>query len=203
MKISATILAAGQSRRMENDNKLLLPIEGVPIIQHVCKTVLTANLNPVIVITGYENENVSQAIPKEVDNIVYNPDWDSGMASSIYEGISSLPENVDGNMIVLGDMPMISTDTLQLLMGQFIKQKGRLIIYPIYEDRQANPVIFPKKYFSEILSLTGDRGCKKVLKQYPENVIGIPIQSQEVVLDCDTKDDYFYLLAKKSDYVQA
>ena len=203
MKISATILAAGQSLRMDNDNKLLLPIEGVAIIQHVCKTVLSANINQVIVVTGYENEIVSQAIPKEVDNIVYNSDWNSGMSSSIYKGISSLPENVDGNMIVLGDMPMISTDTLQLLIDQFIKQKGRLIIYPIYEDRQANPVIFPKKYFSEILSLTGDRGCKKVLKQYPENVIGIPIQSQEVVLDCDTKDDYFNLLAIKSDYVQA
>ena len=203
MKISATILAAGQSLRMDNDNKLLLPIEGVAIIQHVCKTVLSANINPVIVVTGYENEIVSHAIPKEVDNIVYNSDWNSGMSSSIYKGISSLPENVDGNMIVLGDMPMISTDTLQLLIDQFIKQKGRLIIYPIYEDRQANPVIFPKKYFSEILSLTGDRGCKKILKQYAENVIGIPIQSQEVVLDCDTKDDYFNLLAIKSDYVQA
>ena len=203
MKISATILAAGQSLRMDNDNKLLLPIEGVAIIQHVCKTVLSANINPVIVVTGYENEIVSQAIPKEVDNIVYNSDWNSGMSSSIYKGISSLPENVDGNMIVLGDMPMISTDTLQLLIDQFIKQKGRLIIYPIYEGRQANPVIFPKKYFSEILSLTGDRGCKKILKQYAENVIGIPIQSQEVVLDCDTKDDYFNLLAIKSDYVQA
>jgi molybdenum cofactor cytidylyltransferase len=188
---------------MDNDNKLLLPIEGVAIIQHVCKTVLSANINPVIVVTGYENEIVSQAIPKEVDNIVYNSDWNSGMSSSIYKGISSLPENVDGNMIVLGDMPMISTDTLQLLIDQFIKQKGRLIIYPIYEDRQANPVIFPKKYFSEILSSTGDRGCKKVLKQYPEDAIGIPIQSQEVVLDCDTKDDYFNLLAIKSDYVQA
>ncbi len=203
MKISATILAAGQSLRMDNDNKLLLPIEGVAIIQYVCKTVLSANINPVIVVTGYENEIVSQAIPKEVDNIVYNSDWNSGISSSIYKGISSLPENVDGNMIVLGDMPMISTDTLQLLIDQFIKQKGRLIIYPIYEDRQANPVIFPKKYFSEILSSSGDHGCKKVLKQYPEDAIGIPIQSQEVVLDCDTKDDYFNLLAKKSDYVQA
>ena len=105
-------------------------------------------------------------------------------------------------MIVLGDMPMISKDTLQLLIEQFINEKGRRIIYPIYENRQANPVIFPQKYFSEILSSTGDRGCKKVLKQYPDDAIGVPIQSQEVVLDCDTKDDYFHLLAKKSDYVE-
>ena len=160
------------------------------------------NINPVIVITGYENEIVSQAIPKEVDNIVYNSDWNSGMASSIYKGISSLPENVDGNMIVLGDMPMISKDTLQLLIEQFINEKGRRIIYPIYENRQANPVIFPQKYFSEILSSTGDRGCKKVLKQYPDDANGVPNQSQEVGLDCDTKDDYFHLLAKKSDYVE-
>ena len=99
MMISATILAAGQSLRMDNDNKLLLPIEGVAIIEHVCKTVLSVNINPVIVITGYENEIVSQAIPKEVDNIVYNSDWNSGMASSIYKGIFSLPENLFCNIL--------------------------------------------------------------------------------------------------------
>ena len=200
MKVSATILAAGESSRMENGNKLLLPINEIPMISHVCNTVLTAGLDPVVVVTGFESDLVTQAIPTAINDIIYNSHWQSGMASSIYEGLSALPQNVDGNMIVLGDMPMISKDTLTLLIDEFIMLNGQHIIYPIYEERQANPVIFPKKYFQEILSSTGDRGCKKVLKQYPDDVVGVSIGSPEVVFDCDSEDNYFRLLEEMQEF---
>ncbi len=200
MKISATILAAGQSSRMEDDNKLLLPINEAPMISHVCKTVLAAGLDPVVVVTGFESDLVTQAIPTVINEIIYNSYWRSGMASSIYEGLSALPQNVAGNMIVLGDMPMLSKNTLDLLIDEFIVQQGDHIIYPIYEERQANPVIFPKKYFQEILSTTGDHGCKKVLKQYPDNAVGVLIGLPEVVFDCDNEDDYFRLLEEMQEF---
>jgi len=200
MKISATILAAGQSSRMEDDNKLLLPINETPMISHVCKTVLDAGLDPVVVVTGFESDLVTQAIPTGVNEIIFNSHWQSGMASSIYKGMSILPQNVDGNMIVLGDMPMISKDTLILLMDEFIAQRGKHIIYPVYMERQANPVIFPKKYFQEILASTGDRGCKRVLKQYPDDAVGVSIDSQDVVLDCDNEIDYFRLLEEMQEF---
>jgi|TARA_Y100001949_G_scaffold156516_1_gene145453 molybdenum cofactor cytidylyltransferase len=200
VKVSAIILAAGQSSRMENGNKLLLPINEIPMISHVCNTVLTAGLDPVVVVTGFESDLVTQAIPTAINDIIYNSHWQSGMASSIYEGLSALPQNVDGNMIVLGDMPMISKDTLTLLIDEFIMLNGQHIIYPIYEERQANPVIFPKKYFQEILSSTGDRGCKKVLKQYPDDVVGVSIGSPEVVFDCDSEDNYFRLLEEMQEF---
>jgi len=200
VKVSATILAAGQSSRMENGNKLLLPINEIPIISHVCNTVSTAELDPVVVVTGFESDLVTQVIPTEINDIIYNSHWQSGMASSIYEGLSALPKNVDGNMIVLGDMPMISKDTLTLLIDKFIMHNGQHIIYPIYEERQANPVIFPKKYFQEILSSTGDRGYKKVLKKYPDDVVGVSIGSPEVVFDCDSEDNYFRLLEEMQEF---
>ena len=185
---------------MENGNKLLLPINEIPMISHVCNTVLTAGLDPVVVVTGFESDLVTQAIPTAINDIIYNSHWQSGMASSIYEGLSALPQNVDGNMIVLGDMPMISKDTLTLLIDEFIMHNGQHIIYPIYEERQANPVIFPKKYFQEILSSTGDRGCKKVLKQYPDDAVGVSIGLPEVVFDCDSEDNYFRLLEEMQEF---
>ena len=200
MKVSATILAAGQSSRMENGNKLLLPINGIPMISHVCNTVLKAALDPVVVVTGCDNELVTQAIPTAINEIIYNSHWQSGMASSIYSGISALPKNIDGNMIILGDMPMLSKNTLGLLIDEFSVQQGNHIIYPIYEDRQANPVIFPKKYFQEILSTTGDLGCKKVLKRYPDDAVGVSIGLLEVVFDCDNEDDYFRLLEEIQEF---
>ncbi len=200
MKVSATILAAGQSSRMKNRNKLLLPINEVPIISHVCNTVLSAALDPVVVVTGCDNELVTHAIPTAINEIIYNSQWRSGMASSIYSGLSALPKDIDGNMIVLGDMPMLSKNTLDLLIEEFNVQQGNHIIYPIYRKRQANPVIFPKKYFQEILTTTGDRGCKKVLKQYPDDAIGVSIDLPEVVSDCDNEDDYFRLLEEIQEF---
>tara|TARA_Y100000758_G_scaffold10530_1_gene8005 strand:- start:987 stop:1574 length:588 start_codon:yes stop_codon:yes gene_type:complete len=195
MIISATILAAGGSSRMEDENKLLLPFQESLVINQVCNTILNSGLKPVIVVTGFEHKKIEKALPKSIDQIIHNPEWEDGMAGSIYAGMSILPDTVDGNMIVLGDMPLLTTHTLKQLIEQFCVHEGKQIIYPVYSGQQANPVIFPRKYFSEILSSTGDRGCKKVLKQYPDDATGISIDSEEVILDCDTKDDYFRIIS--------
>ncbi|MCS5653474.1 MAG: nucleotidyltransferase family protein [Candidatus Marinimicrobia bacterium] len=196
MIISATILAAGGSSRMGDENKLLLPFNGDLVINRICHTVLNSGLKPVIVVTGFQHKAVEKALPELIDQIAYNPNWEQGMAGSIYTGMSLLPDTVDGNMIVLGDMPLLTTHTLKQLIEQFCVHEGKQIIYPVYSGQQANPVIFPRKYFSEILSSTGDRGCKKVLKQYPDDATGISIDSEEVILDCDTKDDYFRIISQ-------
>ena len=196
MIISATILAAGGSSRMGDENKLLLPFNGGMVISQICHTVLNSGLKPVIVVTGFQHRAVEKVLPGSVDQITYNRHWESGMASSIYAGLSALPGNVDGNMIVLGDMPLIKERTLKQLIDQFHDYEGKRIVYPIFSDQQANPVIFPKKYFDEILLSKGDRGCKKILKQYPDDAVGISIDSDEVILDCDTKDDYFRIVSK-------
>ena len=148
MIISATILAAGGSSRMGDENKLLLPFNGGMVISQICHTVLNSGLKPVIVVTGFQHRAVEKVLPGSVDQITYNRHWESGMASSIYAGLSALPGNVDGNMIVLGDMPLIKDRTLKQLIDQFRDYEGKRIVYPIFSDQQANPVIFPKKYFS-------------------------------------------------------
>ena len=194
MIISATILAAGGSSRMENENKLLLPFQESLVINQVCNTILNSGLKPVIVVTVFEHKKIEKALPKSIDQIIHNPEWEDGMAGSIYAGMSILPDTVDGNMIVLGDMPLLTTHTLNRLIEQFCVHEGKQIIYPVYSGQQANPVIFPRKYFSEILSSTEDRGCKKVLIQYPDDAVEVLIDSDEVILDCDTKDDYFRMI---------
>ena len=202
MKISATILAAGSSRRMGKTNKLLLLVNNKPIIQLVCSTVLETKLSPIIVVTGYEHHKIKNVIPSEINNIIFNKDWKRGMMSSIYEGMSILDESVDGNIIILGDMPLITKNTLNILIREFKKYEGQRIVYPSYKSRQANPVIFPKKYFSDILKSTGDMGGKKILKKYSKETISINIDSDEVILDCDTRDDYLLAQMKKTNHVQ-
>jgi len=202
MKISVTILAAGGSQRMGDLNKLLLLIDDKPMIYSVCKMVLDAKINQVVLVTGYQNNEVENSIPKGIDTIVYNKNWESGMMSSIYAGMSKLEKDIDGNMIVLGDMPLISTMTINKIIIEFNNHNGNQIVYPTYENKQANPVVFPRKYFPEILNLKGDRGCKKLLKKYPGDAVGIPINTDDVVIDCDTRDDYFMVEKKLLNNVQ-
>ena len=200
MNISATILAAGSSQRM-GDNKLLLPFQDNTLINVVCKTIIDSYLKPVFVVTGFENKKVVESLPKSIDKIVYNEDWSRGMATSINKAISSLPNNIDGNMIVLGDMPLITVKTINKLHQVFLNNNGNKIIYADYLGKQANPVIFPRKFFDEILHLNGDKGCKKIIYKNRKSSIGVPIDSSEVIFDCDTKDDYSDLVSMKIDNV--
>ena len=200
MNISATILAAGSSQRM-GDNKLLLPFQDDTLINIVCKTIIDSYLKPVFVVTGFENKKVLESLPKSIDKIVYNEDWSRGMATSINKAISSLPNDIDGNMIVLGDMPLVTVKTINKLHQVFLNNNGNKIIYADYLGKQANPVIFPRKFFDEILHLNGDKGCKKIIYKNRKSSIGVPIDSSEVIFDCDTKDDYSDLVSMKIDNV--
>ena len=181
---------------MKGENKLLFPINGIPMIDRICKSVEAADFNPVFVVTGFEKKSVRFALKDRNVEFIHNRDWQSGMSTSIKKGISSLPREVSGSLIVLGDMPFISTLTLLRLKSVFEENKGKKIIYPTYHNHQANPVLFPKRYFVEILSITGDRGCKSILECHKKESITFPVTSDEVVLDCDTKEDYLRLLKK-------
>ena len=198
MNISATILAAGSSERMEEANKLLLPYRSEALIKIVSKMLIDSLLDPIFIVTGYEHDKVVKLLPKSLDNIIYNKDWRKGMSRSIYKAISSLPANIDGNMIVLGDMPLITVKTLNELKSVFLSNNGEKIIYAEYFGKQANPVIFPKKYFKEMLLLKGDNGCKDIISQNRKNTLGVSVNSSEVIFDCDTKGDYSDLVSKIS-----
>lgn len=198
MNISATILAAGSSERMEEANKLLLPYRSEALIKIVSKMLIDSLLDPIFIVTGYEHDKVVKLLPKSLDNIIYNKDWRKGMSRSIYRAISSLPRHIDGNMIVLGDMPLITVKTLNELKSVFLSNNGEKIIYAEYFGKQANPVIFPKKYFKEMLLLKGDNGCKDIISQNRKNTLGVSVDSSEVIFDCDTKGDYSDLVSKIS-----
>jgi len=186
-------MAAGQSTRMDNTNKLLLIIDGNPMVKRVCESVLATGFDPVVVVTGFEQDKVEVTLNDLELQFVHNSNWSDGMATSIYSGMTALPDSTDGNLIVLGDMPFVSVETLKNLKECFISYQGQHIIYPQHGDQQANPVLFPHKYFDDILSSTGDRGCKRVLNKYSHDVVAVSINSNEVILDCDTDEDYLYM----------
>mgnify|MGYP001352218130 FL=1 len=120
------------------------------------------------------------------------------MASSIYAGLSCMPNSINGCMIILGDMPLIRVETINLLLSEFKNHLCKKIVFPVFRNNQANPVIFPKLFFPDILASNGDNGAKRILMKFADKSVGIPIESDEVILDCDTEDDYFLINTKIS-----
>jgi molybdenum cofactor cytidylyltransferase len=190
MRIAAIIPAAGESARFAGVNKLLLPIGGVPMIRLVASTVLEAELEPVFVIANPDVQEMTEALDGLPVNIIINPDPTAGMASSLVTGIHALPNNIDGLLIMLADMPLLQSSTLLALAARFKESDAAKIVYPTNAGQQGNPVIFPKRYFRKIEALKGDRGAKALLKDYASNCIPVPVDSDSILIDIDTDADY-------------
>jgi molybdenum cofactor cytidylyltransferase len=114
MKISGIILAAGSSSRMPNQNKLLAKINGKTILESVLDTALMVDLSQVIVVLGSNAEQLSELLIDYPVTLVINDEWEKGMSSSIKTGVEKLEDEINGTMIILGDMPGVRANNLQL-----------------------------------------------------------------------------------------
>lgn len=187
MKLSSIILAAGNSSRFINSNKLLFQINGFTMIELVVKTILKANFKPIYAITGFEKNKIYKNLSKFDINCIYNKNWSEGLSTSIQLGILKIEEHFDGTLIALGDMPLISTTTLEKMKKEFLYNNGNFIICPEYKNQIGNPIIIPKKYFHFANDLQGDNGFKKIINKNPNFIKTIKINSNEIFQDFDTR----------------
>jgi len=186
--ISAILLAAGQSKRMNGENKLTKEIKGTPLIKHSVQNILASSIDELIIVLGYQNE----IIEKLIDNnkkikFIFNENYKSGMASSIKTGLSNLSKNTDAFFICLGDMPMISSS----IYNQLIQSKNQKdILVPIYKNRQGNPVLFNKSMKERIMNIAGDAGAKKILGQNKDKILNVEINDQCIIKGFNTQKDF-------------
>ncbi|MDF1747645.1 MAG: molybdopterin-binding/glycosyltransferase family 2 protein [Alphaproteobacteria bacterium] len=186
--IIGLMLAAGQSRRMGKANKLLENLDGKPMLRHSLEILLAAQIDGVTVVTGHEAERVRQAISDLPVSFTDSPDYASGLAETVKRGIAALPESADGVLICLGDMPRVKTETLNRLIAAFDPTEGRTICVPVHLGKRGNPVLFGRRFFAEIMDLSGDTGAKSLIGAYEEQVAEIVVDDPGVLLDLDTPD---------------
>lgn len=185
-RISAIVLAAGSSRRMGADNKLLLTFNDKTMVSHVIDQLLSSAIDDIIVVTGNDADKVKASITQNV-RFIDNPDYDQGLSTSVKAGIDALANHCDGVMICLGDMPYIMAKDYNKLLSAF--QKGK-IITPTTQGKIGNPLIFSQKYFADFNSLNGDKGARNLLKKYPDDVIEVDLDNEAIFNDIDTPEDY-------------
>ncbi len=187
-RVAAVVLAAGSSSRM-GANKLLAEVDGKPLVARAAEAALAADLEPVVVVTGWQADEVEEALPTCDVTAVRNPDFAEGMATSMACGLAALPEDVDAALFMLADMPRVDATHLRRLIAAFDPDEARAICVPVYRGRLGNPVLFGRAYFPELMALTGDAGAKPLLTEHAEQVFEVVMEDDAVLKDIDTPAD--------------
>jgi len=187
----AIILAAGSSSRLGKPKQNLV-FNGQTLLQRAIEAALSSVCRPVIVVLGSNVESIRPSIESYPIQIVYNPDWNAGMASSIRAGLMRFQEvqpAADSVILMLCDQPFVDA----ALLAQLVQSKSKNgIAACAYSDTIGPPVLFDKYYFNELLSLKGQEGAKKLLMKYSNAVTSVPFLLGYI--DIDTVDDFEKLL---------
>jgi molybdenum cofactor cytidylyltransferase len=194
-RVAAIVLAAGRSSRLAPANKLLELIDGAPIVRRVAGIALASGAGPVIVVTGFDAARVANAVHNLKVTIVHNATFEEGLSSSLRAGLSALPSDSDGTLILLGDMPATESSDLEALMAAFAAKDRQAICVPVRHGRRGNPVLWGAAYFAEMMSLSGDVGAKPLMARHAEHVTEVAAGSDGIFADVDTPSDLARLTA--------
>jgi len=186
-RIAALLLAAGQSSRM-GSNKLLAEIDGRPMVARVAQRLLSSHARPIVAVVGNQADQVDAALGKLPVERVRNPAFAEGLSSSLKAGLAALPEDIDGVIVCLGDMPLVAGRDLDRLIAAFNPLEGRAIIVPTRRGKRGNPVLWAKRFIPEMAELAGDVGAKHLIGEHAELVCEVEMDSDGVLVDIDTPD---------------
>jgi len=184
---AAIILAAGSSSRLGRPKQNVI-FRGKTLLQHAVETALTARFKPVVVVLGANERLIKPTLISYPVTLLKNDNWESGMASSIVAGIDHVKDipGVDACVLLLSDQPLISTSLL-INISEKHMSSAKGIIASGYNDTEGPPALFEKKYFHDLLTLTGNEGAKKLFAAYADDTSSVPFADGHI--DIDTAED--------------
>jgi molybdenum cofactor cytidylyltransferase len=188
-QVAALVLAAGRSSRMAPLNKLLVvDRDGRPMLARVVDNVLASQARPVVVVTGHDREQVEAALAGKPVTLVPAADYAEGLSASLKAGLAALPPEVEGFVICLGDMPLVSGAGIDRLLGAFDPEEGRAVVMPTFQGQHGNPVLWSREFLPEMMALTGDQGARRLLRRHAERVSEVEMPDDAVLRDFDTPE---------------
>ena len=188
--ISAILLAAGQSKRMNGDNKLIKKYNKKYLINHIIGTLIKSKVDKIIVVLGFQSSKVRKiTIKNKKINFVYNKNYKSGMASSIKTGLKRVSKKNIGFLIVQADMPLISKNIINSICYA-IKNNKKEIIAPAYKGKIGNPVGFKISIIKKLNKIRGDYGAKKMIQKNKIKLALIKVRSKSILKNFNTQKDF-------------
>lgn len=186
-RAAGIVLAAGTATRY-GAAKQALPWNGTTLAAHAARTALSAGLDPVVVVLGYEAERIETSLSGLPVQTIFNPDFETGQSTSLRKGLDSLPSSAGAAVFLLADQPLITAGILGRLVSAHRRSFAPACV-PVFEGRRGNPALFDKALFPELRRLHGDTGGRELLEKYKSDIILVPA-GREVLMDIDTPDDY-------------
>ncbi len=187
MKIAGVILAAGKASRM-GSNKLVEDYQGKALVRHVAEAALEAGLSPLIVVTGHYPDPVQAALSGMDVDFIHNPDYSDGLTTSLQEGISAVPAECSGALILLGDMPLVSSRAIRQIMDAFANESDKSAAVPVIAGQRGNPVLLDRRIFTRVMQLSGDTGARALLAKADLDVLEVSVEDAGILLDVDTPE---------------
>jgi molybdenum cofactor cytidylyltransferase len=187
--VGIILLAAGRASRMGENagHKLLAEFDGEALVRRMARTALGSNAERTVVVTGHRGEEIAGSLDGLAVDTAVNPDFASGMASSLKTGLQALGGDIAGAMVLLGDMPGLTVVHLNRLIAAFAETGGGAIVRACDGQRRGNPVILPRAAFGEAMALSGDVGARALIESGAWPVVDVEI-GPAARLDVDTPD---------------
>lgn len=187
--LTAIVLAGGRSQRMGTPNKLLLEIDGQPVLARVLRAFAVIPDFEIIVVTGAERTRVAEAVQHHDVRCVHNRAYRSGMASSIRCGVRAAAPTTAGYAICPGDLPLLTAATVRRIGEAFTAHEGpRRIVLPTCEGRPGHPVVFGRSFRTALLQLEGDRGARPILQRHEQAIGSVDVEDEGIFRDVDTPE---------------
>ena len=188
--IHAVLLAAGRSERMGRNNKLLLNVDGIPLVRKSAINILNSDVTSMTVVTGFDENKIVNALSGLNVNFVKNINFREGLSSSLKAGLANITPTPSAVIICLADMPKIQPEHINQLIENFDPLKGWEICIPTNNGKRGNPVIIGSRFFPYIFETSGDFGAKQVMKQHSDKIVEVEIGTSDIHFDIDTQDEY-------------
>lgn len=190
--VAGIILAAGEGSRMGR-TKQLLPFRGRTMLECVVESALASSLHRVIVVLGHQADAIEPLLKERGVTIAMNPGYDKGQSSSLKAGLRALTEESEAALFLLGDQPLITTATIDLILAAY-EASPSPIVQPVFAGRRGNPVLFSRETFARIEALNADSGARALFDGYAGRILTVPVSDPSIHFDIDTEEDYRRLL---------
>jgi molybdenum cofactor cytidylyltransferase len=171
--------------------KQLLEWKGRTILQRVLENISNSRVEEVILVLGHEADRILEAVDSRRAKVVINKGYREGMITSIQQGLMNLNDKAEAFFIVLADQPAVEPEVFDRLIGEFKRAAPqKTIILPCFHGRRGHPALFGTKYRNEAFRIKGDVGFRGILQEHPEDILEVEMDTDSILKDIDTPDDY-------------
>lgn len=188
--VGAVVLAAGLSSRMGQPKPLLPWKDGETLLSQVIKTTQRAEATPLVVVIGHAAEQVTMVAQTHGAQTAYNTDYAKlELLSSLKVGLRALPDTCPAALVMLADQPLIEVETLHTLITAWQTERPAAVA-PVYRGQRGHPVLFSRELWPELLALPDGSAPREVLERHRDRVLLVPVETDSVITDLDTPEDY-------------